>query len=218
MCICQMTDAFGHLAYDLFADGAVAGYRIAADVYEVLLGIEAVSHYAAFEIGRGTRHGREACRDGTARAAFRRGKGLDTVLQYKRQVLDGAQNEYAEAIQRVRQQERRLREAEARHRSLNQQFRRAEAEGITIADAMGYEMGLRMLEGEIQREESRLHQLQTEAEERRKRMIAARQDTSSLEKLREKKLESYEKELQRQEELRIDELVANTRAVEAGLL
>ena len=136
--------------------------------------------------------------------------GLDTVLQYKRQVLDGAQNEYAEA--------RRLREAEARHRSLNQQFRRAEAEGITIADAMGYEMGLRMLEGEIQREESRLHQLQTEAEERRKRMIAARQDTSSLEKLREKKLESYEKELQRQEELRIDELVANTRAVEAGLL
>ena len=142
--------------------------------------------------------------------------GLDTVLQYKRQVLDGAQNEYAEAIQRVRQQERRLREAEARHRS--QQFRRAEAEGITIADAMGYEMGLRMLEGEIQREESRLHQLQTEAEERRKRMIAARQDTSPLEKLREKKLESYEKELQRQEELRIDELVANTRAVEAGLL
>ena len=65
--------------------------------------------------------------------------GLDTVLQYKRQVLDGAQNEYAEAIQRVRQQERRLREAEARHRSLNQQFRRAEAEGITIADAMGYQ-------------------------------------------------------------------------------
>ena len=80
--------------------------------------------------------------------------GLDTVLQYKRQVLDGAQNEYAEVIQRVRQQERRLREAEARHRSLNQQFRRAEAEGITIADAMGYEMGLRMLEGEIQREDS----------------------------------------------------------------
>ena len=81
VCICQMTDAFGHLAYDLFADGAVAGYRIAADVYEVLLGIEAVSHYAAFEIGRGTRHGREACRDGTARAAFRRGKGLDAVGQ-----------------------------------------------------------------------------------------------------------------------------------------
>lgn len=83
---------------------------------------------------------------------------------------------------------------------------------------MGYEMGLRMLEGEIQREESRRTSFQTEAEERRKRMIAARQDTSSLEKLREKKLESYEKELQRQEELRIDELVANTRAVEAGLL
>ena len=76
-----MADAFGHLAYDLFADGAVAGYRIAADVYEVLLGIEAVSHYAAFEIGRGARHGREACGDGTARAAFCRGEGLDAVGQ-----------------------------------------------------------------------------------------------------------------------------------------
>ena len=76
-------------------------------------------------------------KDGTEMKRFQ--FGLDTVLQYKRQVLDGAQNEYAEAIQRVRQQERRLREAEARHRSLNQQFRRAEAEGITIADAMGYE-------------------------------------------------------------------------------
>ena len=70
-------------------------------------------------------------KDGTEMKRFQ--FGLDTVLQYKRQVLDGAQNEYAEAIQRVRQQERRLREAEARHRSLNQKFRRAEAEGITIA-------------------------------------------------------------------------------------
>ena len=60
-------------------------------------------------------------KDGTEMKRFQ--FGLDTVLQYKRQVLDGAQNEYAEAIQRVRQQERRLREAEARHRSLNQQFR-----------------------------------------------------------------------------------------------
>lgn len=154
-------------------------------------------------------------KDGTEMKRFQ--FGLDTVLQYKRQVLDGAQ--------RIRGGDPAGPAAGAAAAGSGgappepeSAVRRAEAEGITIADAMGYEMGLRMLEGEIQREESRLHQLQTEAEERRKRMIAARQDTSSLEKLREKKLESYEKELQRQEELRIDELVANTRAVEAGLL
>ena len=83
---------------------------------------------------------------------------------------------------------------------------------------MGYEMGLRMLEGEIQREESRLHQLQTEAEERRKRDDRGQAGHLVTGKTGGKKLESYEKELQRQEELRIDELVANTRAVEAGLL
>ena len=112
--------------------------------------------------------------------------GLDTVLQYKRQVLEGTQNEYAAAVQRVRQQEQCLREAEERHKELNQQFRRAEAEGITVAEAMGYEMGLRVLEREIQREENKLHQLRAEAEERRQRMIAARQDTASLEKLKER--------------------------------
>ena len=39
-------------------------------------------------------------KDGTEMKRFQ--FGLDTVLQYKRQVLDGAQNEYAEATQRVR--------------------------------------------------------------------------------------------------------------------
>ncbi len=142
--------------------------------------------------------------------------GLDGVMRYKQQVLEGAQNEYAALVQRVQQQEQRLQAVVERYRAYNQEFRQAEAEGITIAQAMGYETGLRALEREQQQEEKRLKQMQAQAEQGRQRLVAARQDTNSLEKLKEKKSEVYRKEAQKQEEEFIDELVSNTRAVAVG--
>ena len=142
---------------------------------------------------------------------------LDTVLRYKLQVLESLQNEYAVAAQRVREQEALLRQTEGRYRDLNQEFREAAAEGTTIADAMGYESGLRVLEKEIQAQEKRLRQLQDEAEEKRLKMVAARQETASLEKLRDHKLEDYQKMVQKQEEQFIDELVSTTRVMASNL-
>lgn len=142
---------------------------------------------------------------------------LDTVLRYKQQVLDGLQNEYAAAALRVQQQEERLRQAEASYRDQNREFRAAAAEGITIADAMSYESGLRVLEKQIQTEEETLRRLQAEAEEKRLKMVAARQETASLEKLRDHKLEDYQKQVQKQEEQFIDELVSTKRVMAAHL-
>ena len=136
----------------------------------------------------------------------------DTVLRYKQQVLDNMQNEYAAALARVREQEGILAALEGRYRDLNAGFREAETAGITVADAMGYEMGLRVLEGEIQRAEAKLEQMRQEAEERRLRLVAARQDAAALEKLREHQWDDYQKAVQKQEEQFIDELVSNTRA------
>lgn len=44
--------------------------------------------------------------------------GLDSVLDYRRQVLDGCQGEYAQALDQVRRQEARKAEAEDRYRQL----------------------------------------------------------------------------------------------------
>lgn len=55
--------------------------------------------------------------------------GLDGVMRYKQQVLEGAQNEYAALVQRVQQQEQRLQAVVERYRAYNQEFRQAEAEG-----------------------------------------------------------------------------------------
>ena len=82
--------------------------------------------------------------------------GLDSVLDYRRQVLDGCQGEYAQALDQVRQQEARKAETEDRYRRLNQEFRDTAAAGITAADALTYEGGLRLLEREIAQEDKLL--------------------------------------------------------------
>lgn len=142
--------------------------------------------------------------------------GLDSVLDYRQQVLDGLQGEYAKALEQVRQQEARKEAVELQYAQLNQEFRERAAEGISVADAMGYESGLRVLERTIRQAEERLQQLRDEAEQVRQRLVAARQDSMSLEKLRERKLEDYRKEAQKQEERLIDELVSNARTA-AGM-
>ena len=130
---------------------------------------------------------------------------LNTVLSYKQQVLEELQNEHGQLLYQVRQQELVLQAAEERYRGLNLEFRQAETEGLTIAEALRYESGL-------QREAKRLREYEAAAEEKRRQVVAARQDTASLEKLRDKKWEDYQKQVQKGEELLIEELVTAARA------
>ena len=136
---------------------------------------------------------------------------LNTVLSYKQQVLEELQNEHGQLLYQVRQQELVLQAAEERYRGLNLEFRQAETEGLTIAEALRYESGLRFLEDEIQREAKRLREYEAAAEEKRRQVVAARQDTASLEKLKDKKWEDYQKQVQKGEELLIEELVTAAR-------
>ncbi len=136
---------------------------------------------------------------------------LDTVLDYKQQVLDGIQNEYSALLLQVRRQEERLHREQQNYIELNQKFRQATSQGITVAAALNYENGLRFFEKRIAEEERLLAECQKKAEEKRKQLVAARQDTSSLEKLKEKKKEAYVKLVQKMEEQFIDELVSASR-------
>ncbi len=144
---------------------------------------------------------------------------LDTVLGYKQQVLDNLRSEHAALLRQVNEQEAVVAALVQQHRQLNADFREAEREGMTIARAKTYEMGLRALEQQIQAATVRLRALEQAAEEKRRQVVAARQETASLEKLREQKLDSYQKSVQKHEEQFIDELVSASRVaspVEAG--
>ena len=137
---------------------------------------------------------------------------LDSVLSYKQQVLDALKGEHAAILAQVREQETVLEAVWQEYRECNSEFSQRKAEGMTIADAMFYENGLRVLESDIQRETDKLKELQKKEEAKRQEVVDAKIDTSSIEKLREHKLEDYNKTVQKAEENLIDEFVSSARA------
>ncbi len=137
---------------------------------------------------------------------------LDSVLSYKQQVLDALKGEHAAILAQVRSQEDVLEAAWKSYRDCDEEYRRRKAEGITVADAMVYQNGLRVLERDIQRETEKLEALRKKEEKKRQEVVDAKIDTSSIEKLREHKLEDYHKAEQKAEENLIDEFVSSARA------
>lgn len=141
---------------------------------------------------------------------------LETVLDYRDQVLDNLRSEHAVILARVRRQEEILDAVCCRYDAANQEFRDKKASGMTVADAMGYETGLRVLDMEIQMEMQRLEEMRQEELAKRDEVVEARKDTASLEKLREKKRTAYDKEMAKSEELFIEELVSGARVLAAN--
>ncbi len=137
---------------------------------------------------------------------------LDSVLSYKQQVLDALKGEHAAILAQVREQEAVLEAVWQEYRECNEEYRRRKAEGITVTDAMFYQNGLRVLERDIQRETDKLEALRKKEEKKRQEVVDAKIDTSSIEKLKEHKLEDYNKAAQKAEEKLIDEFVSSARA------
>ena len=140
---------------------------------------------------------------------------LETVLDYKQQVLDALQIEHGVIQAKVRAQEERLRSLEEQHLELDEEFSRRKLEGIAILDAMKYEQYLRATERAIEEAEAVLEDLRRQEEAKRAEVVEAKKETSSIEKLREKKLDSYNKAVQKSEELIIEEFVTTTRVMAA---
>lgn len=136
---------------------------------------------------------------------------LDTVLGYKQQVLDALRGEHGAILAQVREQEDLLEEIWERYRACNEEYRERKQTGLTITEATLYQNGLRALELEIQRESDRLEELRKQEEEKRSRVIEAKKETASLEKLKEKKLDLYQKAVQKGEEALIEEFVSAAR-------
>ena len=140
---------------------------------------------------------------------------LETVLDYKQEVLSALQTEHATILARVHAQEDLLEELENYYSELDAEFTERKLEGIAILDAMQYEQYLRATERQIEEAVEILERLRAEAEAKRLEVVEAKKDTSSIEKLREKKLDSYNKAVQKSEELIIEEFVTTARVMAA---
>ena len=85
--------------------------------------------------------------------------GLDTVLDYKTQILESLQAEHGAILAQVRKQEEVLRRLEHRYGQTNEAFCEKKKTGLSVADALAFETGLRALEKDIHREGEKLAQL-----------------------------------------------------------
>lgn len=136
---------------------------------------------------------------------------LEVVLSYKRQMEDAVRAEHAAILAKVREQEAVVDGLNQEYNDYNEEFRQAKMDGITIADAMFYQNGLRALEIEIQLETKKLEAVRKKEEEKREAVVEAKKEVSTLEKLREKKYESYQKAVEKDDEQFIEEFVSSQR-------
>ena len=138
---------------------------------------------------------------------------LDTVLRYKEQVLDGLKAEHARILAKVRECEQAIEELELLHRQCTDEYLQSKINGITIREIHTYENYLESLGLQIRRKKEQLKELRKKEEDKRNEVVEAKKETSSIDKLKEKKLDAYNKEVQKEDERFIEEFVATKRAM-----
>ena len=138
---------------------------------------------------------------------------LDQVLDYKEQVLDGLKAEHARILMKVRECERAIEELEQLHRDCTAEFRKNKLNGIKISEIHTYENYLEALGVKIRIKQDQLEKLKLREEAKRNEVVEAKKETSTLDKLKEKKREEYDKEVQKEEERFIEEFVTTKSAM-----
>jgi flagellar FliJ protein len=138
---------------------------------------------------------------------------LDTVLNYKDQILDNLKSEHALILAHVTQQEQKILTLSEQRGVACTRFREETHCGMTVSAMREYESYITYMQQRILYEEGTLLKLKKKEEHKRNEVVEARKEKASIEKLKEKKLNLYNKEVLRSEELFIEEFVSNTMSV-----
>lgn len=135
---------------------------------------------------------------------------LDTVLDYKTQVLDNLKTEHAVIVQKVNKKQEEIQGLNRRLMGYENNFDRAKEQGVTIEDCRLFSMCIGRMEEIILEEKGRLKILKKQEDEKKQEVISAKVDTSKFEKLKEKKLQEYQKAVMKADETFVEEFVSNT--------
>lgn len=137
---------------------------------------------------------------------------LDKVLSYKMQIENSVRNEHAAAAQAVFRQEDYIFSLEQEQRKHIDTFKKEREMGCNISRFRTYEDYLSKAQQRINAELEVLEKLKREEEKKRAEVIKAKMETSSIEKIKEKKRIEYDKAALKAEELLIEEFVSNAAA------
>ena len=141
---------------------------------------------------------------------------LDTVLNYKDQVLENLKTEHAQILANVAQQEKRIEELMEKSQSAAVRYREDTFCGVTVNIMREYERYITFIQQRIVSEQGVLLKLKKKEEQKRVEVIEAKKEKASIDKLKEKKLDQYNKDVLKSEELFIEEFVSNTMSVRSS--
>lgn len=132
---------------------------------------------------------------------------LDKVLGYKQQLENSLRNEHAAIMQQVNAQEEKIRKLQEEDAATRHQLEEDKRKGCTILKMRSYEGYLEHLMEEIAKANQILEVLKVKEEKKREELIAAKTETASIDKLKEKKLEEYNHLAQKEQEQLVEEFV-----------
>lgn len=136
---------------------------------------------------------------------------LDTVLDYKVQVLDNLRAEQAVISRAVQNQEAQVVRVNRTLSGYKSEFDEAKVSGGGIERFLLYDMCIVNTEKTLKEEKKRLKELEKKEAQKKQEVVEAKTDTSKFEKLKERRLEAYNKEVAKAEEQFIEEFVVRER-------
>lgn len=140
---------------------------------------------------------------------------LDTVLNYKTQVLDGLKKEHADMLKRVNDKKEEIRQLNGELKEFEGSFDETKSAGAPIETYLLYGMCIDRKVEQIEQEKERLVLLKKKEEKKKNEVIEAKVDTSKFEKLKDRRLQEYRVAEQKEEEAFVEEFVVHNMVAES---
>ena len=135
---------------------------------------------------------------------------LETVLDYKTQVLDNLKTEHAAIMQNVNKKQEQIRSLNQELTGYESEFDEVKVAGATIENYRLFDMCIGRMEQIIDEEKERLQVLRRQEDAKKQEVIEAKVDTSRYEKLKDRKLREYQKAVAKADEIFVEEFVSGT--------
>ena len=133
---------------------------------------------------------------------------LETVLDYKTQVLDNLKTEHAVIMQNVNKKQEQIRSLRQELNGYESEFDEIKEAGTAIESYRLFDMCIGRMEEIIDEENERLKVLRKQEDQKKQEVIEAKVDTSRYEKLRERKFMEYQRAVAKADELFVEEFVS----------
>ena len=135
---------------------------------------------------------------------------LETVLDYKTQVLDNLKTEHAAIMQNINKKQAQIRSLKQELTGYESEFDEVKVAGATIENYRLFDMCIGRMEQIIDEEKERLQVLRRQEDAKKQEVIEAKVDTSRYEKLKDRKLREYQKAVAKADEIFVEEFVSGT--------